>query len=63
MIQGVQADVLSAVFFITPELTALFFILISNFVTYVMQIWLTKAFSEILNANSDVDSDVKILLC
>ena len=62
-IQGVQAHVLLAVFFVTLELTALYFILISNYVPYIMQFWLTNAFSEILNTNDDVDSNAKILLC
>ena len=37
LVQGVQAHVLLAVFFVTLELTALYFILISNFVPYIMQ--------------------------
>ena len=37
VIQGVQAHVLLAVFFVTLELTALYFILISNYVPYIMQ--------------------------
>ena len=37
LLQGVQAHVLLAVFFVTLELTALYFILISNYVPYIMQ--------------------------